>query len=241
MALLVYRPWASKLGSRRSRCCEQPFPMAISSPKPPIHACKHKLKPEIPDFDKYRTYFRWVNADTIRDTFKHSTKWGESVVTFPLKKHLKSRSPALNVPRRHEAIATDTVYADTPAVDSGLIQAQRFVWKEFLVSNIYPMRCGKQFVNTLEESIFRRSAMDKFINDSTKTEVSQKVQDILRAYNISDWQSEPHHQNRYPAEWRYRSIKTWTNNIMNRTGAPAYCWLLKLQYVCYILNHISTG
>ena len=28
---------------------------------------------------------------------------------------------------------------------------------------------------------------------------------------------------------------------MNRTGAPAYCWLLTLQYVCYILNHISAG
>ena len=28
---------------------------------------------------------------------------------------------------------------------------------------------------------------------------------------------------------------------MNRTGAPAYCWLLTLQYVCFILNHISTG
>ena len=28
---------------------------------------------------------------------------------------------------------------------------------------------------------------------------------------------------------------------MNRTGAPAYFWLLTLQYVCYILNHISTS
>ena len=28
---------------------------------------------------------------------------------------------------------------------------------------------------------------------------------------------------------------------MNRTGAPAYCWLLTIHYVCYILNHISTG
>ena len=26
---------------------------------------------------------------------------------------------------------------------------------------------------------------------------------------------------------------------MNRTGAPTYYWLLTLQYVCYILNHIS--
>ena len=28
---------------------------------------------------------------------------------------------------------------------------------------------------------------------------------------------------------------------MNRTGAPAHCWLLALQYVCYILNHMSTA
>ena len=27
---------------------------------------------------------------------------------------------------------------------------------------------------------------------------------------------------------------------MNRTGAPAHCWFLTLQYVCDILNHIST-
>ena len=158
-----------------------------------------------------------------------------------MRKHLKSRNPALNNPRRHEAVATDTVYSDTPAVDSGVKQAQLFVGKESLVSDIYPMRSGKQFINTLEDNIRRRGAMDKLISDSAKNEISHKVQDILRAYNISDWQSEPHHQNQNPTEWRYRTIKAWTNTIMNRTGAPAYCWLLTLQYVCYILNHISTG
>ena len=213
----------------------------MSSPKSPIQACKYKIKPEIPDFDKYRPYFGWVNADTIRDTFKHTTQWGASVGSFHLKKHLKSRNPALNVPRRHEAVATDTVFSDTPAVDSGVKHAQHFVGKESLVSDIYPMRSGKQFVNTLEDNIHRCGAMDKLIGDSTKSEISHKVQDILRAYNISDWQSEPHHQNQNPAEWRYRTIKAWTNTNMNRTGAPAYYWLLTLQYVCYILNHISTG
>ena len=219
---------------------QQPPPMAISSSKSPIQAYKHKIKPEVPDFDKYRPYFGWVNADTIRDTFRHTTQWGASVGTFPMKKHLKSRNPALNVPRRHEAVATDTVYSDTPAVDSGVKQAQLFVGKESLVSDIYPLRYGKQFVYTLEDNI-RCGAMDKLISDSAKKVISHKVQDILRAYNISDWQSEPHHQNQNPAEWRYRTIKAWTNTIMNRTGAPAYCWLLILQYVCYILNHISTS
>ena len=103
------------------------------------------------------------------------------------------------------------------------------------------MRSGKQFVNTLEDNIRRRGAMDKLISDSVKNEISHKVKDILRAYNINDWQSEPYHQNQNPVDWRYRTIKAWANTIMNRTGAPAHCCLLTLQYVCYILNHISTA
>ena len=89
--------------------------------------------------------YGWVSVDTIRDTFKHTTHWGASISTFPMKRHLKSRNPALNVPRRHEAVATDTVYSDSSAVDSGVKQAQLFVGKESLVSDIYPnMRSGKQ-------------------------------------------------------------------------------------------------
>ena len=42
---------------------------------------------------------------------------------------------------------------------------------------------------------------------------------------------EPYHQNQNPAEWRYRTIKSWTNTVMNRSGAPANCWLLCLIYV----------
>ena len=38
--------------------------------------------------------------------------------------------------------------------------------KDSLVSNIYPMMSGKQFVNALEDNIHRRHAMDKLISDS---------------------------------------------------------------------------
>ena len=81
--------------------------------------------------------------------------------------------------------------------------------------------------------------MDNLLSDSPKTETSNKVKDLLRAYHISNWHSEPYHQNQNPAEWRYRTIKSWTNTVMNRSGAPANCWLLCLIYVCYLLNHIA--
>ena len=36
--------------------------------------------------------------------------------------------------------------------------------------------------------------MDKLLNDSAKTEISNKVMDILRAYHISNWHSEAYYQ-----------------------------------------------
>ena len=50
-------------------------------------------------------------------------------------------------------MATDTVYSGTPAIDSGVKQAQLLVRKESSVSDIYPMRSGKQLVNNLEDNI----------------------------------------------------------------------------------------
>ena len=112
-----------------------------------------------------------------------TTQWGVALDSVPMKRHLKSRNPALNVPRRHESVATDTIFSNTPAVD----------------------------INTLEDNVRRMGAMDKLLSDSAETEISKKVMDISRAYDISNWHSELYHQNQNPAEWRYRTIKSWTN------------------------------
>ena len=107
------------------------------------------------------------------------------------------------------------------------------------MADAYPMKSGKQFVNTLEDNSRRQGDKDKLLSDSAKTEISNKVMDILRAYHISNWHSEPYHQNQNPAEWMSRTIKSWTNTVMNRSGAPANCWLLCLIYVSYLLNHVA--
>ena len=190
-----------------------------------IRSNQHDVNTDIPDYEKLRPYFGWVNVDTVQKTMEQSTQWGVSIPnTFPMKKHLQSRNPAPNVPRRHEPVAT--------AADSGVKQAQVLVGRDTLVADAYPMESGKQFVNILEDTIRRRGAMDKLLCNSAKTEISNKVMDILRAYHISIWHSEPHNQNQDPAEWMYRTIKSWTNTMMNRSGAQANCWLLCLIYVC---------
>ena len=116
-----------------------------------------------------------------------------------------------------------------------------FVRRDSLVADVYPMKSRKQFMSTLEDNVSRWAAMDKLQSDSVITEISNKVMDILRSYYISNWHSEPYHQNQNPAECRYRTIKSWSNTIMNRSGAPANCWLLCMIYVCYILNHTASS
>jgi hypothetical protein len=97
----------------------------------------------------------------------------------------------------------------------------------------------KEFIKTLEENIRKRGAMDKLISDRALSEINKKIHDILRAYIINDWQSEPHHQHQNYAERHYAIMKSRTYVILNRTGAPPDTWLLCMQYVCYIFNHMS--
>ena len=71
--------------------------------------------------------------------------------------------------------------------------------------------------------IRRRGAMDLLISDSAKSETSKKVKDILRAYRIHDFQSEPDHQNQNTTERHIQRLKNRT------TPAPenvrdAMCW-----------------
>ena len=129
----------------------------------------------------------------------------------------------------------DTIFSDTPAIDSSVTMAQIFAGKDSWVSDDYPMQSSKQFVNSLEDNIRVKGAMSMLMNGYAQVEISNKVKDILRMYHSRSWHSEPFHQNQNTSEWRYRTMESWTNTILNRTGAPANCWLLYISYVCYLL------
>jgi hypothetical protein len=148
-------------------------------------------KPKEPDYAIYRPNLCWLPVDTIKCTFKTTTQYARIPMSTFLRKHYKAPNPAFNVARRSEPVATDTVYADTPAIDSGATSAQFFVGTESLVYDVYGMVTDKQFVNTLEDNIRLRGAPTRLLSDRAKLKISKKAQDILRTFAIGDWQSEP--------------------------------------------------
>ena len=95
----------------------------------------------------------------------------------------------------------------------------------------FGIKTDGEFVNTLEDNIRKRGAMDKLVSDRAQAEISNKVLDIVRNYFIDTWQSEPHHEHQNPCERRYATVKQHTNAVLDKSGAPASMWLLALLYV----------
>ena len=108
---------------------------------------------------------------------------------FPFRTHLKSRFPALNVRRRNEPVATDTVWEDEPAIDDGSTVAQVFVDRKTNVSNAYGCKTDAEFAGILEENIREQGAIDCLISGGAKAETSAKVVNILRMYKCGNYMS----------------------------------------------------
>ena len=201
----------------------------------------HQSSPQEPDWNALCPFFAWTSPSSIKDTFNVTTRHGTAPHTQDyIKKHFKSCNPVFNIPRRSEAVATDTIFSDTPAVDDGSTMAQFICGRDTLVCDSYGIKSTKQFIKTLSDNIIKWGAMDTLISDGGKYEISKQVTDLLRSLFIQDYQSEPYHQHQNKAENCFGLAKHYTNTVMNTSGCPACCWLLCLQYICVVFNHLAS-
>ena len=88
-----------------------------------------ETKPKPVDCSKFRRQFLHVPIEKVKRTFEATTQNAATVVHGPkANQTLKSPNPALNIRQRKEAVATDSMFADVPAVDTpGFTGAQIFV------------------------------------------------------------------------------------------------------------------
>jgi len=116
----------------------------------------HEINKQAPNYQALVPMFGWLPTEVIQQTFAVTTQYAHLPMTTLLKKQYKSPFPALNVHRRDELVAMDTIYSDAPDIDSGATIAQVFVGTESLVTDVYAIKTDRQFINTLEDQIRTR-------------------------------------------------------------------------------------
>ena len=197
------------------------------------------VKPVTRDFAKYRRLLGWLPVETIRKTFEATTQLGKELpMRFPLRHHRKARNPALNVQRRQEGYATDTLFASETAL-GGYTCAQLFCGLKSQYLQLFGMHRESEGPSALEDLVRDIGAPTFIRNDNSKMQTGFKWRDVLRKYCIGEQTTEPHHPQQNPAERRIQEVKKFSQKIMDRVGAPSYLWLFCMLYTVYLLNRCA--
>ena len=199
-----------------------------------------------PKFEALRPNFGWISVERLKKTLAATTQYARAMGRIPFRKHYKTRFPAANVRRFNDDVATDTFFADTPAIDDGIrghggsTMAQIYCGKKTQLTAAFPMKSETEMPATLQDFIRKEGAPNLLFSDNAKVQIGKTVNSILRHYGIDDHQSEPYHQHQNYAERRIQEIKRFVDVLMDRTGTPAGYWLLCLLYAVYLLNRLAS-
>ena len=102
--LTDYRVWNPRQDETDENEDHDMFPDNI------IH-CKTKITPELPDMDQLKRCLGWKPNDVMENTLKNTTQFASNLLRLPMRMHVKSRVPALQVKRLRETFATDTFFS----------------------------------------------------------------------------------------------------------------------------------
>jgi hypothetical protein len=189
--------------------------------------------------EENRRLLGWLPVDTIRKTFDATTQLAKELpLRYPLRRHRKARNPALNVQRRQEGFATDTLFSSEIAL-GGYTCAQLFCGLKSQYIQLFGMRRESEGPAALEDLVRDIGAPTFLRNDNSKMQTGLKWRDVLRKYCIGEQTTEPHHPQQNPAERRIQEVKKFSQKIMDRTGAPSFLWLFCMLYVVYLLNRTA--
>jgi hypothetical protein len=105
------------------------------------------------DYDALHPCFAWLPTVIIKKTFDVTTQYARMPLNTILRKCFMSPNPVVNVCRRDEPMATDTIQSDVPAIDGGEKYAQIFVGMKSLVTDVHGMKSPAQFPSVLTDKI----------------------------------------------------------------------------------------
>lgn len=137
-----------------------------------------------------------------------------------------------------ESIATETVFANVPALNGETCFQVYFFMKSFF-TEVYGMSMESEGSTMLLQYIKDRGAPLHLHNNNSKIQTSKVWSDICNQYLIQTSTTEPHQPQQNPCERRIQTIKSRSNAVIDSSGAPPSTWFYCTCYVVDLLNHTA--
>ncbi|HEY8522855.1 MAG TPA: hypothetical protein VIL14_03760, partial [Nitrososphaeraceae archaeon] len=179
-----------------------------------------------------RPYLGYRALEIVKKTLDRTTQMARMIIRHPLRRHVKSRFPHMNVSRIDEPVSTDPMFTNCKSIYHGFTAAQIFYGTKSHTIFVYGIKGKGEFPKVYKEFIREHEAPSALRRDNAKEEQSETVKEINREYMVKDQLTEPYHPQQNPVESNaIRYLKGQVSHLLDMTGAPDSLWYMATQYV----------
>jgi hypothetical protein len=197
----------------------------------------HRVKHQEIDPKYIQPYLGFRPLRIIKKTLEKTTQLAKMKIYYPLRRHIKSRMPHLNVTRINEVVSTDTMFANCRSVYDSFICAQVFFGLTSHMINVYGMKNKSDFPDIYRDFIREQGCPSGLRRDNAMEEKSEDVLRIQRDLFIKDQFTESYHLWQNPVELQaIKYLKDHAHALMDRTGTPDPFWFHAVKYLADIHN-----
>ena len=197
----------------------------------------HRVTHQNVDPEKIRPFLGFRPLEVIKKTLKNTTQLAKMIIRNPMRKHVKSRAPHLNVHRIKETVSTDPIFVNTKSVSHGFSCAQVFYGLTSHCIDIYGMKRKGEFPTVYRDFIREHGCPSILRRDNAKEEQGEEVLKIHRELYVKDEFCEPYNPQQNPVELRaIRWLKEQIPVTLQRVNAPDEFWFLCASHLCDLHN-----
>ena len=117
-----------------------------------------------------RPYLGWRPLPVVKKTLEKTTQMVKMIIRYPLRRHVKSRFPHMNVTRIDKAVLTDPLFSNCRSMYHGYTMAQVFFGTKSHTIFMYGMRSKVEFPRAYKDYIRDHGAPSALRRDNAKEE-----------------------------------------------------------------------
>ena len=147
-----------------------------------------------------RPYLGYRQLAVIKKTLDKTTQLARMIIRHPMRCHVKSRFPHMNVSRIDEPISTDPMFTNCWSIYHGFMAAQIFYGTKSQTIFVHGIKKKVEFPKEYRDFFREHGALFALRRDNAKEEQSEIVKEINREFLIKDQLTEPYRTISYTAK-----------------------------------------